>query len=156
MVLLVFLTCGLIFIGWKSEASYSNVQFLFQKTKIVIKSSNKSNEFVVELALTEGEQTRGLMYRSHLDQNAGMLFLFDTVEEKSMWMKNTFIPLDIIFIGDKGYIRKIVDRTVPQSETLITSGVPVKGVLELLAGTADRLGIRVGDHVRGKSTQLFP
>ena len=156
MILFIFLTFGVICIGWNAEASSFNWQFLFQKTKIAITSSNKTNEFVVELALTEGQQSQGLMYRSQLDENAGMLFLFETVEERSMWMKNTFISLDIIFIDDKGYIRKIADRTVPHSETVINSGVPVKGVLELLAGTADRLGIRVGDHVRGKSTQLFP
>lgn len=153
--IVVFVNFGLVWIGCDAEASSSKWPVLFQKTSIIITSSNKSNEFTVELALTEGEQSQGLMFRSQLDHNAGMLFLFARVTERAMWMKNTFIPLDMLFIDAKGYIRKIVERTVPHSETVINSGVSIKAVLELSGGTAMRLGIRVGDQVSGKSMLLF-
>ena len=103
--------------------------------------------FTVELALTDEQRARGLMFREALAQDAGMLFLYDHEDFRSMWMKNTLIPLDMLFIDRRGRIARIAARTAPHSERAINSGRPVRAVLELAGGTAERLGIRVGDRV---------
>ena len=122
------------------------------REKLVIFSSAAGagatpQEFMVELALTPEEQTRGLMFREIMGERQGMLFVFQGVSMHSFWMKNTLIPLDIIFIRADGGIAHIAERTVPQSLGLIPSRVPVRSVLELNGGTAERLGLKVGDKV---------
>jgi len=87
------------------------------------------------------------MYRRKMAADAGMLFVYPSDAPVSMWMKNTFIPLDMFFIGSDGRITHIAERTVPQSTELIGSYGPVRGVLELNGGTASRLGIKPGDRV---------
>lgn len=91
------------------------------------------------------------MYREHLDPNAGMLFVFDDTAPRTFWMKNTLIPLDMLFIAADGHIVDIHERAIPLSEDIIPSQVPARAVLELNGGTVTRLGIRVGDLVRCKS-----
>lgn len=106
------------------------------------------HEFLVELALTPEQRSRGLMFRRELPEGRGMLFDFGPGEtEVSMWMRNTYIPLDMVFIRADGTIRHIAADTVPFSETIIPSTGPVKGVLEVIAGTCRRLGIAAGDRV---------
>jgi uncharacterized membrane protein (UPF0127 family) len=103
--------------------------------------------FSVEVATTEEEKRTGLMYRKELPDGRGMLFDFSPEQEVSMWMKNTFIPLDMIFIRSDGRILRIAENTVPQSTKIIPSRGPAKGVLEVIAGTAKKYGIAPGDRV---------
>lgn len=103
--------------------------------------------FSVEVATTEEEKRTGLMYRKELPDGRGMLFDFSPEQEVSMWMKNTFIPLDMIFIRSDGRILRIAEDTVPQSTKIISSRGLAKGVLEVIAGTAKKYGIAPGDRV---------
>jgi len=103
--------------------------------------------FSVEMATTEEEKTTGLMYRKELPDGKGMLFDFTPAQEVSMWMKNTFISLDMIFIRADGRILRIAENTEPQSTRIISSGGLAKGVLEVIAGTAKKYGIEPGDRV---------
>jgi uncharacterized membrane protein (UPF0127 family) len=103
--------------------------------------------FSVEVATTEEEKRTGLMYRKELPDGRGMLFDFSPEQEVSMWMKNTFIPLDMIFIRADGRILRIAENTVPQSTKIIPSRGLAKGVLEVIAGTAKKYGIAPGDRV---------
>lgn len=119
----------------------------FDRGSLTIKSGDKLHKFSIEIALTPRQQAQGLMFRRHLDGDAGMLFVYSRPAPISMWMKNTHIPLDMLFIGSDGKIAKIAERTVPMSETVIAPDGPVRGVLELNAGTASRLGLKPGDQV---------
>jgi uncharacterized membrane protein (UPF0127 family) len=103
--------------------------------------------FSVEMATTEEEKTTGLMYRKELADGKGMLFDFSPEQQISMWMKNTYIPLDMIFIRADGRILRIAENTEPMSTKIISSGGLAKGVLEVIAGTAQKYGIRPGDRV---------
>jgi uncharacterized membrane protein (UPF0127 family) len=117
----------------------------FQTLEIATKSGVKV--FSVELATTEEEKTTGLMYRKELADGKGMLFDFSPEQEVSMWMKNTYIPLDMIFIRADGRILRIAENTEPLSTRIIPSGGLAKGVLEVIAGTAQKYGIAPGDRV---------
>ena len=103
--------------------------------------------FSVEMATTEEEKTTGLMFRKELPDGKGMLFDFSPEQQVSMWMKNTFISLDMIFIRADGRILRIAENTEPQSTAIISSGGLAKGVLEVIAGTAQKYGIQPGDRV---------
>ena len=103
--------------------------------------------FSVEMATTEEEKTTGLMYRKELPDGKGMLFDFSPSQEVSMWMKNTYISLDMIFIRADGRILRIAENTEPLSTRIISSGGAAKGVLEVIAGTAKKYGIQPGDRV---------
>lgn len=102
----------------------------------------------VEWAHSEAERAQGLMNRRSLDLDRGMMFDFKGEHQIAMWMKNTYIPLDMLFIDKSGTVRAIARRTVPLSEDRIGSPFPVRYVLEVNAGTAERLNIHPGDHVR--------
>jgi hypothetical protein len=117
----------------------------FQTLEIATKSGVKV--FAVEVATTEDEKRTGLMFRKELADGRGMLFDFSPEQEVSMWMKNTFIPLDMIFIRADGRILRIAENTVPQSTAIISSRGLAKGVLEVIAGTAKKYGIAPGDRV---------
>ena len=104
--------------------------------------------FQVELADDPHERAQGLMYRRKMQPDHGMLFDMGEVRPVGFWMKNTFLPLDIIFIGSDGRVRSMALKTEPLSEAVIESGEPVRFVLELNAGTAKRIGLKAGDHVR--------
>ncbi|GAA3853575.1 DUF192 domain-containing protein [[Pseudomonas] carboxydohydrogena] len=116
-----------------------------QTLEIVTKSGVKV--FNVEIARTTEERERGLMYRKELPDGQGMLFDFSPQQEVSMWMKNTYVSLDMIFIRADGRILRIAESTKPLSERIISSGGPVKAVLEVVAGTARKDGIAAGDRV---------
>jgi uncharacterized protein len=103
--------------------------------------------FSVEMATTEEEKTTGLMYRKELADGKGMLFDFSPEQQVSMWMKNTYISLDMIFIRADGRILRIAENTEPLSTRIIPSGGLAKGVLEVIAGTAKKYGIAPGDLV---------
>lgn len=112
-----------------------------------IASKTGVHTFSVEMAVTEAERAKGLMYRKSLPEGQGMLFDFHTEQDTSFWMENTYISLDIIFIRGDGTILRIAENTTPLSQKLIPSGGPVRGVLEVIAGTSRKLGIAVGDRV---------
>lgn len=116
-----------------------------QPLEIVTKSGVQV--FTVEVAKTDHERATGLMYRKELPEGRGMLFDFSPEQQVSMWMKNTFIPLDMIFVRSDGRILRIAENTTPQSEKIIPSGGLVKGVIEVAGGTAKKYGIAPGDRV---------
>lgn len=109
--------------------------------------------FQVELADTHAERAQGLMWRGSMPADRGMIFSFPSAEPPAFWMRNTYIPLDLIYIGDDGRIVSIAKGAQPLSETPISSGGPARAVLEINAGLSDRLGILPGDRVRHP---LFP
>ncbi|MBR1132511.1 DUF192 domain-containing protein [Bradyrhizobium iriomotense] len=117
----------------------------FQPLEIVTK--NGVQVFSVEMATTEEEKQTGLMYRKELADGKGMLFDFNPEQEVSMWMKNTYVSLDMIFIRADGRILRIAENTEPLSTKIISSRGPARAVLEVVAGTAQKYGIRPGDRV---------
>jgi uncharacterized protein len=112
-----------------------------------IATRNGVHVFAVEMAVTPEQQAKGLMFRRELPEGQGMLFDFQKEQPASFWMKNTYISLDMIFIRADGRIVRIAENTVPLSEALVSSGGPVRAVLEVIAGTAKKLGIAAGDRV---------
>ncbi|MGE5538811.1 MAG: DUF192 domain-containing protein [Gemmatimonas sp.] len=113
----------------------------------IVTRSGEHRAFTVEVASRPDERERGLMYRQSLAADAGMLFDFGIDQPVSMWMKNTFIPLDMLFITADGTVTKIAADTVPQSLATIPSERPVRAVLEIKGGEAARQGIAPGDRV---------
>ncbi|MGB0718923.1 MAG: DUF192 domain-containing protein [Bdellovibrionales bacterium] len=120
--------------------------FMFDHLEIKTQDG-KLYDFNIELALTQEQHARGMMYRTYMAENAGMLFLFGDERMRSFWMKDTLIPLDIIFIRHDGEIHHIHHSAKPQDETGITSKHPSMAVLEIKGGMADDLGIKDGDIV---------
>ena len=112
-----------------------------------IVSKNGVHAFTVELATNDDERSRGLMFRKELPEGRGMLFDFEHEAPVAFWMHNTYIPLDMIFIRGDGSILRIAENTEPLSDRLIPSGGPVRAVLEVIGGTARKLGIAPGDRV---------
>ena len=105
-------------------------------------------QFNVELALTAAQREQGLMRRRMMGEKEGMLFDFGETRLVSMWMKNTILPLDMLFMNEKGVITHIHENAVPFSEDIITSVDPIRYVLELNAGTVDKFEIHEGDVLR--------
>jgi uncharacterized membrane protein (UPF0127 family) len=116
--------------------------------KLTIETADGPRSFQVEVADTPDERAQGLMHRESLPSGVGMLFLLDAPGPINMWMKNTLIPLDMLFIGADGRVSRIAERTEPGSLELIPSGGDVVAVLEINGGLAATLGIAVGDRVR--------
>jgi len=119
-----------------------------QPSKLTIESSSGDHDFVVELARSPEERSRGLMFRESLADDRGMLFLFDGEKRRAMWMKNTLIPLDMLFLGCDGQVLAIHPDATPKSLEPIAPDVLSCGVLEISGGLAARLGIVPGDRVR--------
>lgn len=119
----------------------------FTPGELTIEGANGRHRLTIELALTPAERAQGLMFRREMAPDHGMLFDFGEEHVVSMWMKNTILPLDMVFIDAQGRIAHIATDTVPFSEAIVSSEKPVRAVLEVLAGTARRLGIKVGDRV---------
>jgi uncharacterized membrane protein (UPF0127 family) len=112
-----------------------------------IASDGRTHRFIVEVARTPDQQARGLMFRRSLGADEGMIFPFEMPRPASFWMRNTLIPLDMIFIREDGTIARVAANTVPHSEESVTSGEPVASVLEIRGGRAAELGIGEGDRV---------
>lgn len=119
----------------------------FPKGIVNIGSGKRKHQFDTWMATTREQQAQGLMFVTDLPADRAMLFIQKEPREMSMWMKNTYIPLDMLFVDAKGRISKIVARTEPHSLTTISSGGKVGAVLEIKGGEAQRLGIRVGDEL---------
>lgn len=121
---------------------------VLEKSELVIASSDREFAFQVELAKTPDERRIGLMHRHQMAPDHGMLFDFGQTAPVAMWMRNTYIPLDMLFIRADGEIANIAHDTVPQSEAILASEGPVRAVLEVPAGTSRLLGIEPGDLVQ--------
>ena len=117
--------------------------------RVVIETAaGQRHPVTVEVARTEEELTRGLMHRERLAPEAGMLFVFDTSEDHTFWMKDTLIPLDMIFVDEGGRIVGVVERAAPRTLSPRSVGAPSRYVLEVNGGWAAAHGVRSGDHVR--------
>ena len=118
-----------------------------QTEPLSIQSRGGTHRFDVEVMRDDAGRTRGLMFRRSMAPNHGMLFDFERSEPVSMWMKNTYLPLDMLFIRADGTIARVAADTEPLSTAIVASPEPVLSVLELNAGTAARLGIKAGDRI---------
>ncbi|MEL6364555.1 MAG: DUF192 domain-containing protein [Pseudomonadota bacterium] len=119
-----------------------------EEAPVVIETASGPARFVVEIADEPEEMSRGLMFRRELADDAGMLFVYEQPRRASMWMKNTYIPLDIIYIRTDGTIARIAEMAEPHSLDTIPSGEIVAAALEIRGGRAGELGIEPGDLVR--------
>lgn len=119
----------------------------FERSEITIVTGKGPVRFDVELATDDRQRAQGLQHRKAMASDAGMLFLFPAPQIIDMWMKNTPLSLDMIFIRGDGHVVAIAQETKPFSLDIVSSGVPAYAVLEVLAGTARRLGIAPGDRV---------
>lgn len=117
---------------------------------LTITTASGAHRFAVEVMRTDEERERGLMYRRSLASDHGMLFAFGSEQSVMMWMKNTYIPLDMIFTDKTGRVVSIIADTTPLSEQILSSGVPVYSVLEVKAGTAANIGLKIGDNVKNE------
>lgn len=118
------------------------------RNELIILTKDGPRRFKIEIADTPDAQARGLMFRTKLADEAGMLFPHQEPAELSMWMRNTYIPLDMVFIREDGTVHRIAAMTEPLSEAIIASEGPVSGVLEIAGGAAQRLGLAPGDKVQ--------
>jgi uncharacterized membrane protein (UPF0127 family) len=123
-------------------------EITFKKSSLVVVTTAREIKFEVELALNDAERSRGLMYREKLGPYDGMLFDFHQDAPVSFWMKNTLIPLDMVFIAGDGTIKHVHANAVPLSTDAIPSQFPVRAVLEINGGSARLLGIKPGDKVK--------
>ena len=130
-----------------ATAGYANGPDKLPTAEITVDTASGPKAFEVEVASDPASQRRGLMYRRELAPNAGMLFDFHSNAALSFWMKNTVLPLDMLFIRSDGTISTIAANAVPYSTTPIPSAEPVRAVLEINGGRAQELGIRAGDRV---------
>jgi uncharacterized membrane protein (UPF0127 family) len=118
---------------------------------VILGRDGRRHDFTVEMAITPDHQTIGLMFRTEIAANEGMIFDWGRPRESSMWMRNTLIPLDMLFADPTGRITRIHDNAVPLDETSIDGGEGVQFVLEINGGMAARLGITVGDVMQHPS-----
>jgi hypothetical protein len=120
----------------------------FATSELTIVSATGPHRFTVEVAETPEQMEQGLMFRRAMAPDTGMLFDYKTPTVATMWMRNTLIPLDMLFVDGRGRIVNIHQRAVPQSLDIIAAAAPVRAVIELNGGTAARLGIAPGDQVQ--------
>jgi hypothetical protein len=118
--------------------------------RLEIVTASGVHSFSVEVVSDDASREKGLMYRRFMPEDRGMLFDFGQQAPVAFWMKNTYIPLDMIFISRQGVVKNVVANAEPFSERLIPSAGPVYGVLEVNGGVAARIGLKVGDKVKHK------
>src|SRR5579864_3320869 len=123
----------------------------FKTSELTITTASGPHKFTIELALSGPQMEQGLMFRRSLAPDAGMLFDFGAPTNVTMWMKNTLIPLDMLFLDNSGRIIDIHERAIPLSLDTIAANGPTRYVIEVNGGTAQRLGIKVGD----RATSLY-
>lgn len=131
-----------------ASAVAADVTFARERIRLVT-SEGRAHDLTVELAIEPDQREQGLMYRRQMAADHGMLFDFGETRRVMMWMKNTYLPLDMLFISVDGTVRTIHEDAVPLSQAIIDSREPVAFVLELNAGTVKRLGIKPGDRISG-------
>ena len=146
--LLLLLSAALPALAYADEDDITGPQPVLPKQKLVIVTKDgKRHDFSVEIATTERQQEVGEMFRTNVPPDSGMLFVWPASHDQPMWMKNTLVPLDMVFIKADGTIRAIAENTVPHSLAPIDSHGPVLAVLELAGGMTAKLNITVGDKV---------
>lgn len=141
--------CGMVLLASVSvfHPVLAQPQQTLPQSDLVIRTANGPQRFRVELADNDTSRSRGMMFRTSMAPDAGMLFDFKQEQMASFWMRNTLLPLDMLFIKADGTILNIHQRAIPGDETGINSAGPVRAVLEVNGGTASRLGIKAGDKV---------
>jgi len=145
---LLFATLLILPFAHARGAEPTKAQAVLPKEKLVIVTKDgKRHTFQVEMAMTPQQQRVGLMFRTSVPPDGGMLFDWGTPRDVPMWMENTLVPLDMVFINADGTIRAIAENTVPQSLANIPSHGPVRATLELAGGATAKLNIVVGDKV---------
>lgn len=130
-----------------STAAGQAAEVTYPTSDLWIETADERHHFTVEVAQTPEQVRRGLMFRTDLADNAGMLFDYDPPQYVSMWMKNTLIPLDMLFVDENGVIGRIAAWTTPLSLEAIPSGGPARAVIELRGGITEQLGIKAGHKV---------
>lgn len=131
-----------------AETNSASASLAFKKDALSIKSADgKTHSFSIELAETKEQQAEGLKHRKELAENYGMLFVFEEDTYVEMWMKDTFISLDILFLDSHGKVIYIAAKTKPDSTEIISAKRDARGVFEIAAGLAEKKGIKVGDQV---------
>lgn len=148
IILMLLMVVGLT--ACKEEEALAQSTSATGIDRLSIVTPEGRRDFVVELAVTGPQMQKGLMHREHLPANAGMLFFFGDESERGFFMRNTLIPLDMIFIRKDGTIHSIHENAIPHDETTIYSRGPVAAVLEINGGLSKKLGIRTGQMVRHK------
>jgi len=127
-----------------------------REERLTLVTSKGRHDIEIEIAETPEQKAKGLMFRSQLAANRGMLFPYGSPQEITMWMRNTYIPLDMVFIRADGTVHRIEARTEPLSEKIIPSRGQVVAVLELAGGVAEKLGLKAGDKVLHKTFGTAP
>ena len=133
--------------GCSAGASLGQSEAGLDQITLCVTSKGKIHSFSVEIAKTAAQQSRGMMFRTSMADDTGMLFPYSAPQFLSFWMKNTYIPLDIIFIRQDGSIENIAENTVPYSLESVTSTGPAVAVLEIRGGLSSELGIEPGDKI---------
>jgi len=118
-----------------------------KRETLVISTGAGKTEIATEIALTPAEQEIGLMFRTSIGDKDGMLFIYEKPQVITMWMHNTYVPLDMVFMGRDGTVSRIEAEAEPLSDRVISSNTAAAAVLELKAGTARRIGLKAGDHI---------
>lgn len=131
-----------------SGASAAPQPLDWEKGTLTVETRSGVYEFDVEIADEPDERERGLMYRTDMAADAGMIFEYDTPQIINIWMKNTVLPLDIVYVNERGVVTQVAPNSVPYSLELIPSETPVVAAIEFNAGTAARIGLLPGDTVR--------
>lgn len=139
--------CALVLAAVATLARAAPPSVTFEQSALTIDAAHDSFEFQIELAVTPAQRAQGLMFRESLDEDRGMLFDFGRPQRASMWMRNTYVPLDMLFIDASGRITQIAANTQPLSDRVVASREPVRAVLELRGGVSAKLGIEPGDRV---------
>ncbi len=150
---LFFLVIGMLSAPFVSP---STAEATMRRESLTVQTKAGPQVIEIEVAETPDEKAKGLMFRAKVPDGTGMLFPYGRPEEITMWMKNTYASLDMVFIRGDGTIHRIEANTEPMSERVIASEGPVTAVLELAAGAAAKLGITAGDRVQHKSFQKSP
>lgn len=119
-----------------------------EANSLVVETAKGTFPFSIELALDDNQRAKGLMFRTRLAEDHGMLFDFGQTRPIYMWMKNTYVSLDMVFLLEDGTVHHIVEKTTPLSQSIIGSGGPVRFVLEVKAGTIKRTGLAKGDRLQ--------
>jgi hypothetical protein len=137
--------CCVVLIGLVSTSAAGGMEFA--KSHLQIIGKNGKHDFNVEIADVPEKHERGLMFRKHMPENSGMIFLFTQAHIVNMWMKDTYIPLDMVFIKNGGKIVKIVANSKPMSVNTISSDEKIVAVLELNSGICEKLDIKKNDTI---------
>jgi len=144
---MLLLSCAATIASLSVSSAKAQLQ-RFATSELTIISATGPHRFTIEVAETPAQMEQGLMFRRNMAADAGMLFDYKTPTVATMWTRNTLIPLDMLFVDTHGRIVNVHQRAVPQSLDIIAAAAPVRAVIELNGGTAERLGIAPGDQVR--------